>query len=144
MRHALCLAVINAHSQWLSWLTMIAIVDDDESVRKSLIRVLLTAGLAAHGFASGETFLESSWKLDPPECLLLDLQMPGLTGPEVHNVLNSMGAKFPIIIISSDDSPSTREQCQHRGAVAYFTKPLDVEALLHAVLAMIKPGHVRS
>jgi FixJ family two-component response regulator len=124
---------------------MIAVVDDDESVRKSLIRVLNAAGLAAHGFASGDAFLESSWKLDPPDCLLLDLQMPGLTGPEVHNILNSMDVKFPIIIISSDDSPSTREQCMRRGAVAYLKKPIDIEVLLQAfTLAMVKPARLPS
>jgi FixJ family two-component response regulator len=123
---------------------MIAVVDDDESVRKSLIRVLAAAGFSAHGFASGEAFLESSWKLDPPECLLLDVQMPGLTGPEVLDVLNSAGVNFPIIIISSDDSPNTREQCMRRGAVAYLSKPLDVEALTQAVTAIVKQGHVPS
>jgi FixJ family two-component response regulator len=123
---------------------MIAVVDDDESVRKSLIRILIAAGFSAHGFASGETFLQSSWKLDPPECLLLDVQMPGLTGPEAHDILNSTGAKFPVIIISSDDSPSNREQCMHRGALAYLRKPIDVEALLKVVLAAVKPGHLPS
>ena len=124
---------------------MIAVVDDDESVRKSLIRVLIAAGFPAQGFASGETFLESSWKLAPPECLLLDVQMLGLTGPDVHSALNSAGVKFPIIIISSDASPSTREQCMQRGALAYLRKPLNVEALLQAVTsAMAKPGHVPS
>jgi FixJ family two-component response regulator len=123
---------------------MIAVVDDDESVRKSLIRVLTAAGFPAQGFASGETFLES-WKLDPPECLLLDVQMPGLTGPEVQDVLHSAGVNFPIIIISSDDSPSTREQCMARGAFAYLRKPLDVEALTQAVKsAIVNPRHVPS
>jgi FixJ family two-component response regulator len=118
---------------------MIAVVDDDESVRKSLIRILIAAGFAAQGFASGEAFLESSWKLNPPDCLLLDVQMPGMTGPEVHNVLNATGVKFPIIIITSDASPNTREQCMHRGALAYLTKPLDIDALLQAVtLAMMR------
>jgi FixJ family two-component response regulator len=120
---------------------MIAVVDDDESVRKSLIRVLIAAGFPARGFPSGETFLGSSWKLDPPDCLLLDVQMPGLSGPEVHDELNSAGVKFPIIIVSSDGSPSTRERYLLRGALAYLRKPLDVEALLQAVtLAIAKPG----
>jgi FixJ family two-component response regulator len=121
---------------------MIAVVDDDESVRKSLIRVLTAAGFPAQGFASGETFLESSWKLAPPECLLLDVQMPGLTGPEVQDVLTSAGVHVPIIIISSDDSPSTRERCMRSGAVAYLRKPLDVEALTQAVTAIVNPRHV--
>jgi FixJ family two-component response regulator len=118
---------------------MIAVVDDDESVRKSLIRFLIAAGFRAHGFASGETFLES-WKLDPPDCLLLDVQMPGLRGPEVQDILNSAGVQFPIIIIGSDDSPITREQCMHRGALAYLRKPIHGEALLQTLtLAKVNP-----
>jgi FixJ family two-component response regulator len=120
--------------------TMIAVVDDDKSVRQSLIRLLIAAGFRARAFASGERFLES-WKLNPPDCLLLDLQMPGLTGQEVHDRLNAAGAKFPIIIISSDDSPSTREQCLQRGALAYLRKPIDAGALLQALLAKVKPDH---
>jgi FixJ family two-component response regulator len=125
-------------------MNMIAVVDDDESVRKSLIRVLIAAGFPVQGFASGETFLESSWKLDPPDCLLLDVQMPGLTGPEVHDVLNSTGVKFPIILISSGASPSTREQCMQRGALAYLSKPLDAEALLQAVTLAMIPVKLKS
>lgn len=120
--------------------TMIAVVDDDESVRQSLVRLLTAAGFRARGFASGEAFLES-WKLDPPDCLLLDIQMPGLSGPDVQDILNSTGAKFPIIIITSDDSPSTREQCMLRGAFAYLGKPIDAGALLQALLAKVRPEH---
>lgn len=124
--------------------TMIAIVDDDESVCQSLVRFLSAAGFRARGFTSGETFLES-WKLDPPDCLLLDVQMPGLTGPDVHDILNSTGVKFPIIIITSDDSPRTREQCMHRGAFAYLRKPIDAGALLQALtLAKVTPEHPAS
>jgi FixJ family two-component response regulator len=68
--------------------------------------------------------------------------MPGLTGPEVHDLLASTGAKFPIIIISSDDSPSMREQCMRRGAFAYLRKPIGGEALLQTLtLARLKPDH---
>jgi FixJ family two-component response regulator len=142
-RHALAALVKPLVRDGLQCRTMIAIVDDDESVRTSLIRFLTTAGFRTRGFASGESFLESSWKFDPPDCLLLDVHMPGPTGLEVHSILNSAGAQFPIIIMSSDYSPSTREQCMHRGALAYLTKPIDVEALLRAfTLALVKPRHL--
>jgi FixJ family two-component response regulator len=139
--HALAARVNPRLRDHLQCGTMIAVVDDDDSVRQSLIRFLIAAGFQARGFASGETFL-ASWKLDPPDCLLLDVQMPGLTGPEVHDILNSEGAHFPVIIITSDDSSSTRELCMQRGALAYLTKPIDGEALLQRLtLAKIKPEH---
>jgi FixJ family two-component response regulator len=141
--HALAAPEIPLIRSGLQCVTMIAVADDDEAVRKTLIRVLTSAGFPAHGFDSGETFLESPWRIDPPDCLLLDVQMPGLTGLEVQSILKSMGAKFPIIIMSADYSASTREQCMRRGALAYLKKPIEFEALLQALtLAMVKPGHL--
>lgn len=111
---------------------MIAVVDDEDSVRKALVRVLCAAGLSARGFASGDEFLKSC-QFDRPDCLLLDLRMPGLSGTEVQRALNLVGAKFPIIIITAYDEPSTREESMRLGAAAYVCKPLDVSALLQLV-----------
>jgi FixJ family two-component response regulator len=111
---------------------LIAVVDDEESVRKALVRVLRAAGFPARGFASGQVFLES-WHFDRPDCLVLDLQMPGVSGTEVQQALNAAGAHFPVIIITAHDAPSLREECMRLGAVAYLCKPLDIRALLKAV-----------
>jgi FixJ family two-component response regulator len=113
-------------------LTVIAVVDDEESVRKAVVRVLQAAGLTARAYASGTAFLES-WHFDRPECLILDLQMSGLSGTDVQRSLRMAGASFPIVIISAHDSPSVREECISAGATAYLRKPLDIRALVEAV-----------
>jgi FixJ family two-component response regulator len=111
---------------------VIAVVDDDESVRKAVVRMLRTAGLAAQGFSSGEVFLET-WHFARPDCLVLDLQMPDVSGMEVQRALKLAGAHFPIIVITAHDAPSMREECMRLGAAAYLCKPLDIRTLLDAV-----------
>lgn len=111
---------------------MIAVVDDEESVRKAVVRVLHAAGFDARGFASAQEFLDS-WHFDRPDCLLLDLQMPDLSGQELQRTLKLAGETFPIVIISAHDAPNIREECMGLGAVAYLNKPMDIGALLQAV-----------
>jgi FixJ family two-component response regulator len=111
---------------------VIAVLDDEDSVRKALVRVLRAAGFAAHGFRSPEEFLKS-WRTDLPECLLLDLQMPELSGQEVQRALNAAGAQFPVLIVTVHDAPRIREECMRLGATGYLCKPLDVPNLLQAV-----------
>jgi FixJ family two-component response regulator len=111
---------------------VIAVVDDEDSVRKAVVRVLLAAGFSAYGFASGDEFLKSC-QFDRPDCVLLDLRMPGLSGTEVQRALNLTGAKFRIIIITAYDEPSIREESMRLGAAAYLCKPLDISTLLQLV-----------
>jgi FixJ family two-component response regulator len=111
---------------------VIAVVDDEESVRNAVVRVLKAAGFAARGFASGEEFLRS-WHFDRPDFLLLDLQMPGLSGREVQQALKVAGARFPVAIMTAHESLGAPEACLREGAVAYLAKPFDVSALLQAV-----------
>jgi FixJ family two-component response regulator len=116
--------------------SVIAVLDDEDSVRKALVRVLRAAGYTANGFSCGEEFLES-WHIDRPTCLLLDLQLPGLSGQEVHQALILAGAQFPIIIITAHDGPDTREQCMRLGAVFYLRKPLEADTLLQTVRSAV-------
>ncbi len=118
---------------------MIAVVDDEESVRKALVRVLQAAGFAARAFPSGTDFL-NSWHFDRPDCLVLDLQMPGLSGMEVQQSLRMAGANFPIVIITAHDSPTLREECLNAGASEYLCKPLDIQALIKAVWRVTQPA----
>ena len=111
---------------------MIAVVDDDESVRKALVRLLQAAGHAARGFASGNEFLQNRLT-DPPDCLMLDLQMPGLSGTDVQRALNRADVHLPVIIITGHDAPSAREECMRHGAIAYLCKPLDERMLFGAL-----------
>ena len=108
---------------------MIAIVDDDESVRNSLVRLLQAAGWSARGYTSGLDFLEN-WRIDKPDCVVLDLQMPNLSGADVQRALNRAGAHFPVIIVTAHESPDAREECLRAGAAAFLRKPLDESMLL--------------
>jgi len=119
---------------------MIAVVDDEESVRKAVVRLLQAAGYSARGFSSGDEFIQV-WHDEIPECLLLDLQMPGLSGTDVQRALNRAGARFPVIIITAHDAPGAREECIREGAAAYLCKPLDERVLLSAVSAAIGSPH---
>lgn len=113
--------------------SVVAVLDDDESVRKALVRLLEAAGHTARSFNSGRDFLES-WHFDAPDCLVLDLQMPGLAGVEVQQALNQAGAKFPVIIITAQDAAGVREEAMSHGAVAYLRKPVDAGLLVNAVM----------
>jgi FixJ family two-component response regulator len=115
---------------------VIAVLDDEESVRRAVVRVLRAAGFPARGFASGGEF-QKSWHFDRPDCLLLDLQMPDVSGAEIQQALNTAGARFPIIIITAHDSPRLREECMRRDAADYLCKPIDVRTLLDAVTRAI-------
>jgi FixJ family two-component response regulator len=115
---------------------VIAVVDDEESVRKAVVRVLRAAGLAAQGYVSGDDFLKT-WHFERPDCLVLDLQMPDVSGTEVQRALKLAGAHFPIIIITAHDAPSMRDECMRLGAAAYLCKPLDIRTLLSAVTVAI-------
>ncbi len=115
---------------------MIVVVDDDESVRKAVVRLLNSAGFASRGVASGREFLESC-PATAPECLILDLQMPDVSGGEIQRALKRMGARTAVIIITARDSPGAREECMRRGAVAYLCKPLAPASLLSAVASAL-------
>lgn len=111
---------------------LVAVVDDEESIRKSLRRLLMAADLDAAVYASGQEFLDSL-RVRPPDCLVLDLQMPGLTGLEVQRALAAARVRFPTIIITAHDEPETRARCLAAGIAAYLCKPLHDEMLLDAI-----------
>ena len=115
---------------------LIAIVDDEGSVRKSLRRLLVASQLDATVYASGQEFLDSLGGRQP-DCLVLDLQMPGLTGLEVQRALSGARVRFPTIIITAHDEPETRTRCLAAGVVAYLCKPLHDELLLGAIATAV-------
>jgi FixJ family two-component response regulator len=115
----------------------VVVVDDDESVSRAIKRQLRSIGVAAESFASGEAFLEaiSSIPSYRPACVILDVQMPGLSGLEVQKRLASTG--IPIIFITAHDDIGVREQALSAGALAYLRKPFDDEIFVKAVRAAI-------
>lgn len=111
---------------------MIYIVDDDASVRKAMARLMKATGLSAQTFASAETFLQS---VEPTasDCLLVDIQMPGMSGLELQQQLARSGIQVPVIFITAFDDDNSREQARRAGALGYFRKPFDDQALLDAI-----------
>ena len=112
----------------------VAIVDDEEPIRKALRRLLRASGLEAEGYASGQAFLDAS-EAQRPDCVVLDLHMPGMTGLQVLRRLRAARPTLPIVIITAHDEPETREECLAAGACAYLRKPLEDRQLLNAISA---------
>src|SRR6185312_10536288 len=96
----------------------VAIVDDDLSVRKALNRLLAAASFRIQTFGSAEDFIESL-KSGPPDCLILDIHMPGISGLDLHSQLRDTRVFVPTIIITAFDDAEKRAQCSASGAAAY-------------------------
>jgi CheY-like chemotaxis protein len=114
----------------------VAIVDDEEPVRKALKRLLRASGLDAESYASGQDSLEAA-ALREPDCVLLDLHMPRMSGLQVLRALQAARRTLPIIVITAHDAPEAREQCLAAGASAYLRKPLEEHELLDTITAAL-------
>ncbi|SFU22645.1 response regulator [Mesorhizobium sp. YR577] len=110
----------------------VAIVDDDPSVRKALARVLATEEVETSTFASGAEFLDSLTE-QIPDCLMLDLQMPGMNGLDVQLALREAGFSTPVIIITANEDSSFVKRTLEAGAIACFAKPIDIRLLLETI-----------
>ena len=111
---------------------LIAIVDDEVSICRALLRLLRAANYRAATFSSPVLFLESlSERM--PDCVLLDLQMPGMTGVELQQRLLQIETPPPVIIITAHDEPKTRARCLALGAVRYLRKPIEGDVLIDAI-----------
>jgi FixJ family two-component response regulator len=117
----------------------VSVVDDDASVRKALQRLLRASDLDADTFASAEDFLASLPQAAPPDCLVLDLQMPGTSGLDLQRHIVRTGLRVPIVVITGHDEPGMEARCLAAGASAYLRKPLEAGTLLAAVEAAIGP-----
>jgi len=116
--------------------SLVAVVDDEECIRKALQRLMVSAGLAVEAFSSGAEFLD--WlKEQRPACVVLDLHMPGVSGFEVQSRLAKANDRLPLIFITGNHTDETKQRVTNGGAAAYFTKPVDDEMLLAAVRAAI-------
>ena len=111
---------------------MIYVIDDDESVRKAFKRLLRSVNYEVETFACGEEFLHSP-KVNKDSCIIIDIKMPGLTGFDLQRELKVQGIEIPVIVISASDDALVREQARELGAVAFFRKPIDDQALLDAI-----------
>jgi FixJ family two-component response regulator len=111
---------------------LVTVVDDDESVRESLPDLLREFGFAAEAFSSAEEFLESDI-VGKTSCLLLDIAMPGMSGPEAQMELTRRRQWIPIVFITASADKRLRPQLVARGAVECLVKPFSEAALLDAL-----------
>jgi FixJ family two-component response regulator len=115
---------------------LVSVVDDDESVRESLPDLLQMLGFRAESFSSAEEFLESG-AAERTQCLILDVSMQGLSGPELQRKLRSHGATIPIIFITAHADDGVRLGLLEQGAVECLFKPFSEEDLLAALEAAL-------
>ena len=116
---------------------MVAVVDDSDSVRESLPDLLQDVGFAVQAFASAEAFLDSSHR-GATSCLILDVGLPGMSGPDLQQELTRRGETIPIVFITGDRDPSLGPRLLALGAAAYLLKPFTDDALLDAVNNALK------
>jgi FixJ family two-component response regulator len=116
---------------------VISIVDDDEALRTSLEDLIRSVGFRVQGFGSAEAFLSSN-QVQTTDCLILDVRMPGMTGPDLQRDLTSERAGLPIIFITAYENPGVRAQVLEAGAVAFLYKPFYEEDLLDAINAALE------
>ena len=115
---------------------LIAIVDDEESVRRAFGRLMVSAGFRVTVFSCGTAFL-ASLLTDRPSCVVLDLHMPGLSGFDLQLQLRDSPQPPPVVIITGHDTPEAQKRALAAGAVAYLRKPVDDQVLLDAVARAI-------
>jgi FixJ family two-component response regulator len=108
------------------------VVDDDDSVLRSLSRLLNTSGFQVQTFSCAETFLKNL-SADSQGCVLLDITMPRMSGLQVQVALKERGIKLPVIAISARESHQVRETARELGAQFFLHKPVDDQALLDAI-----------
>ena len=112
--------------------SLIAVVDDDQSVREGLENLISSVGFEVKLFASAEDFLDSDTPLQT-DCAILDVRLPGISGLELQQRLLDDGQSIPIIIITAQGDDQTQDEAVAAGAIAFLKKPFKEEALLAAL-----------
>jgi FixJ family two-component response regulator len=120
--------------------TTIAIVDDDESVCHAIKGLVRSLGMGANTFASGQEFIDFIEAMPSQrfDCVILDVQLPGLNGLDVQDRLKKRGNRFPTIFITAHDEVNVRERALAAGAAAFLSKPFNAELLIKTLRAAVK------
>ena len=117
---------------------LIAIVDDDESVRAAATNLFRSMGFAAVAFASAEDFLNSG-SLQRTSCLVLDVQMPGMGGLKLQTHLADSGRRIPIVFVTGYPDASVRDRAMTSGAICFLTKPVNEVDLVDGLRSALTP-----
>jgi FixJ family two-component response regulator len=115
----------------------VSVVDDDESVRESLPDLLGELGVVVHAFSSAEEFLASDY-VGQTGCLILDIALPGISGPELQRELTLREIRIPIVFITANEDRTIRPHLLQQGAVECLFKPFSDTALLEAVNSALR------
>jgi FixJ family two-component response regulator len=117
--------------------SLVSVVDDDDSIRESLPDLLRVLGFSAQTYSSAEEFLASDC-IDQTDCLILDIAMPGMTGPELQRELTMRCLRIPIIFITAQRDEALRPRLINLGAVECLLKPFSEADLLEALNASFR------
>jgi FixJ family two-component response regulator len=118
---------------------VISIVDDDESSRTGLVRLVRSMGFVAHSFPTASAFLKSH-QLSETSCLISDILMPDMTGIQLHSTLRARGHSIPIILITGFPDEKACAQALSRGAICYLSKPIESGSLAHCLNLALYSG----
>jgi FixJ family two-component response regulator len=121
---------------------LVCIVDDDESLRRSVSNLLTSVGFRVETFVSAEAFLESIHR-ENTGCLVVDLQMPGMSGLDLITHLAATGSGIPAVILTAHGDSEARRRSLEAGAIAFLGKPFRADALLEAVRSALDQGGAR-
>jgi len=117
---------------------MIAVIDDDASVRTAISNLVRSLGYAVHVFPSAEAFLQSA-QLEQTRCVIADVRMPGMSGVELQSQLRVQGRRTPFIIITAVPEERVRKRAIADGAICFLTKPFDEDVLIDCLNTALAP-----
>ena len=116
--------------------TRIALVDDDDSVRRAISRFLRASDFDVETYASGTALLEALYEFRP-QCIVLDLHLEGMNGLDVKGHLSRIGPGIPVIVITGHDSPQARADCLGMGISAFLPKPIEGTSLVSTIRRVV-------
>lgn len=117
---------------------LVAVIDDDESLRLALVGLLRSEGYDARGFSSAEEFLDADPSSDT-SCIVTDIQMPGMSGIDLKLELNARQSPLPVIMITARSEPELEAQARASGAACYLKKPFDATELIGCIQKALLP-----
>ena len=123
----------------MSSAAVISIVDDDDSVRAAMRSLIRSLGYLAYEFASAEAFLASP-HLQDTSCLIVDVQMPGMSGLDLQDALLARQPGLPVIFITAFPADTVRKRAEAAGAAGFFSKPVDSQSMIHCLDAALARG----
>jgi FixJ family two-component response regulator len=118
---------------------IVSIIDDDQDVRQAVQRLMRSRGFATRTFASAEEFLRSP-SLHETACVITDIQMPGMTGIDLHDVMLKQGPRLPVIFLTAFPDDRTEKRALQAGALGFLTKPFDARTLVSLVDTAVQSG----